>query len=794
MTQRALLELVTPAEPQISPDGKRIAFSVTSTDFDENRAFSSLYVQRRGAKAGRDEPRQLTHGKWEESWPRWCPHSGAWLSFLTNRLPEGEPESEDEDTKRQVWRLPMDGLGGEAEAWTNSSTGVTAYEWLPDGSGIVYLAREPRPKPLENRYQGRIEEEDDAVIEDEEKFRMQIWSIAVNQKKPVLLYGGDLGIGELAIRPDGNTVAYTSNHTGEQNDYHKSDLFTLDLKSGRVRQLTDSPGGKFHPRWSPDGKRLLYLAGQDPGYSYSQPNLFTIAAKGGSPVCVTDALPYDITGWPGFQWTSDGTVYIQAAVGTETHLFRQEGKQWKQITDGPIHVSWFHVCDRDQSIAATISSATEPTELLFNGKLLTDLNGKWSERYKPAPMEVVSWQSTDGRSIEGLLVRPSTGAAPYPMVIHLHGGPVGRSIQKLTPFTQSQVFAAGGYAVFLPNFRGSEGYGNDFSMASQNDLGGADLEDVLSGLDSLIALGIANPNRCGIIGASYGGYLTNLAIGKTDRFQAAVSQFGIFSLSSDFSNSVAPRWEQEYLGGPYWEQWDRYVDRSPMHYVQSMTTPILIMHGENDENTSYSNSREMYTALKLLGRTARFVHYPREGHGFSEPKHVLDETRRIVHWFDQYLGAEPKKTPAVIGTWVSGESGWELLVSSARTEVEYIGTQPPKGFRFVEMVIVLRDRAEARSTYTLNSGNMRIDGGSQSFSAVGFPVDAMGETVLVQCQEWSVPLAAPVDDENVRGVTAPFAATFLVPNAARVLSFALTGIPPVKFELPAPDDEQDETR
>lgn len=807
ITARALMQIKVPGEPDISPDNRRVAFTVSETDWEENTVASHIYLQRANARSGRDEPRQLTFGKGSESMPRFSPAAGRrpgaahddnarWLAFLRNP-PENDHDGDEDNEERhqQVWRLPMD--GGEAEPWTDSPEGVIAYTWLPDGAGIAYLAREPRPKPLQTRYERMQEDELDAVVEREEKFRVQVWTID-HDKKPKLVHPGDFGIGEIAVSPDGKRIAFSTNYSGEPNDYHKVDIFVVGIASGKVTQLTEGPGGKFHPRWSPDGKEIAYLRTLDPTLSYSQINLFMVDSAGGESRLVTGDFPHDITGWPGFDWAADGSFWVQAAVGVATHLYRWEGERIEEVVAGESHIHTFRAGGPDRSLIAYVQSAADqPPELFVNGRQITGLNEKWREEHRVAKTETVRWQADDGLEIEGLLTLPVDVEPPYPTILSIHGGPYGRSLRSLTPYSVSQIYASRGYAVFSPNYRGSEGYGDEFGKMNRQDLGGGDYRDIISGIDYLVDQGLADPDRLGVTGGSYGGYMTNWIIGHTDRFKAAVSKFGIFSLITDFSNSEAPRWEQEYLGGFYWENLDRYLAQSPSTFLANIKTPVLIIHGESDANTFISNSREMYTALRSLGRTVEYVHYPREGHGLSEPNHRLDEARRTLAWFDRYLLPEGCK-PARIGDKVANESGWELMVTSATAGLRYAGQSALRGEHYLEIVFVLRVPRDRRARFTLRSQDIKLHPGEQLqhtedgvLRPIGFPIDALGETVLAETRTWSLSLAPPKNDKNMRSLAAPLALVFSVPSDAEVFTLTVANFPPIVIE-PAPADGGDE--
>lgn len=258
--------------------------------------------------------------------------------------------------------------------------------------------------------------------------------------------------------------------------------------------------------------------------------------------------------------------------------------------------------------------------------------------YEIPPAQVVSWEGARGERVEGLLTRPS-GPAPHPLVVLIHGGPHYRSQLGILigQSMRARVLASHGYAVLQPNFHGSSAYGNDFALSLYRSTGEIDCEDVLTGVDALIAAGIADPERLGVMGGSYGGFLTNWIIGRTDRFKAAVSQFGMWSLTGDYGNTYEDLWTIDYTGSYPWEDPAIYERLSPSSAVQNIRTPVLIMHGDEDKNVFISNSQEMWHALHHLGRTVEFVRYPRDAHGFWEPNHQIDEMDRVLRWFGRYL-------------------------------------------------------------------------------------------------------------------------------------------------------------
>jgi len=797
ITPRAMLELQMPGEVQVASDNTRIAYTLSETDWDEGRVTSHIHVV---TTADDGEARQVTRGVNGESFPVWSP-DGKWLAFYTVRDDADVSDDDagpDDDPKQQVYLLPMDGGGGEAEKWTDAPEGVAAFEWLPDSSGIVYLAQEPRRAPLQAARDDKQERKDDAVVEREEKFRVQIWRIGRADKKAKLAHPGDWGVGEIAVSPDGNSVAYVTNYTGEVNDYHKADVWVLALETGETRQLTDGPGGKFHPVWTPNSQSILFTQPEDPALSYSQENLYSVCVENGALEWVTEHFAHDLTGWRAVWFDGAETLHIGAAVGTTTTVFKRIGTGFVPVLSGDETMHDFHV-GPGGGVAYVASSSTDVPEVLWLAPdaaepvTLTDHNEDWQDKYRIEPTELVRWQSTEGLEIESLLTLPADYQPEhsYPLVVNLHGGPHGRATQSLTPYSEAQVYAARGYAVLSPNYRGSEGYGNAFSTASKGDFGGGDFRDVMAGVDWAIAEGIADPQKLAVMGASYGGYLTNWCVGHTDRFAAAVSKFGIFSLTTDFSNSQAPRWEQEYLGGFPWERPDDYARLSPASYVANMHTPMLILHGEGDGNTFIANSQELYTALRLLGRPVQYAHYPREGHGFAEPQHRLDEFQRCLAWFDRYLTTEKQPRAYRTGDKIV-QSDWELTVTSAALQT-YAGRGEEGNARYIEIALVLRDLSPTPRTLTFGPGDVSLTRlGQQStrrVRPVGLPIDVLGEKVLAEGTGWKFRFTPPAPDDakGEHGLAVPMAVTFRIGSAGGTHALTVKDFPPVLLEVPAAD-------
>lgn len=776
LTMRDLLSFRLVSQPALSRDGRRVAFVVAEADFQESRYRTDIWVvETEGGK-----PRPFTRSQEDESMPRWSP-DGRWLAFLSNR-PGRAPEARQEEDearrpKNQIWIMPSD--GGEAVPLTQAEEGVIAYEWLPDSRTILYLTREALPKPERERRERERKFKFDAVVEEKERYRREFWTIEIETRRVTRVFEGDYGIAEFEIAPDGRRIAYATNYTGRVDDGKKFDIWVFSLEDKRARQLTRRPGGERAPRWSPDGREIAFLAPQLAEIPYSQSEVFLVPAEGGELREVTRAFDRGIEG---VRWHPEGReLYSVVALGTETHLMRMPiaGGSPEPITRGARVVSAFDLSADGRTLVFLSEDARSLPDLwlLRSGSndpvRLTEMNPQLQE-FEIAEQEIVRWKSVDGWEIEGIVTKP-VGYEPgrrYPLLVAVHGGPHSRVVNAFRQYYNFQIWAAHGYAVFAPNFRGSSGYSGAFDIANRRDLGGKDFQDIMTGVDHLIRIGLADPDRLGIFGGSYGGYMTNWAITQTDRFKAAISMYGIFNLITDFSNSYLPSWEPDYLGAYYWDDLDIYIRRSPFAYVKNIKTPVLILHGEADPNTFISNSKEMYTALTHLGKTVEFVRYPREGHGFRELNHRLDEMRRCLEWFDRYVKGETK-TEYGLEEWVPA-GDWEFEVTSVNTNVMYPGHATEGTMVEVTLLFKNKGRESRALELDLERDVLILDDAGQPLTPRGIPVEVAGARSLITGSQRFV--AAPPSPMRRRRMSR-FASRSKCPKGDRPFDFACVTSP-----------------
>ncbi|MEN3038828.1 MAG: S9 family peptidase [Candidatus Kryptonium sp.] len=767
-TIKDMLSINVASQIEVSADGKNVVFVLSKADFEESVYRTDLYL----VSTDGGEVKQLTFSREDERSPKFSP-DGKFIAFISNR--KVDPDAK--EVKNQIWLLPVD--GGEAFKLTNAPEGVISFQWMPDGKSILYLTQETLPKPEKEKKERDKKLKFDPIVVDKEKYRKEFYIIDVKTKKEKRIFTGDYGIDQFDVSPDGKFVVYNTNYTGDIDDSKKFDLWILEIETGKARQLTRRPGGERQPKWSPDGKYIAFVADIDPKFTYSQEELFIVDPQTGEIKILTENFDIGVISYE-FSKSEPDMIYARTANGVYTHVHKVslDGKV-KEFFGGERVFSDITVSDK--SIVFLIEGKTSaPDVYVFkNGELkkLTNLNPQLEE-FTFGEQSVIRWKSFDGWVIEGILVKPVNfePGKRYPMLVAVHGGPYSRIQDMLRQYYNLQVWANEGYLVFAPNFRGSSGYSNKFGISNFKDLGGGDFKDIMTGIDYIVKeLKIADENKIGIFGGSYGGYMTNWAITQTDRFKAAISMFGIFNLITDYSNSYLPSWEPDYLGDYYWNNLKIYLERSPFYYVKNIKTPVLIMHGDEDQNTFISNSKEMYQALKHLGKTVEFVRYPREEHGFREPNHRIDEFYRCLEWFNKYLlGIEPERKPFVrVDEWVKAD-GWEIKVVKANKNVNYSGFDTAK--KFIELDVLFKANENAKPfEISIGSDFMLYDLNGNTVKSSGIPIEVSGVKGLLQ---GNMKIVVDVKSENPYY---PLKIAFDSTNLKGALRFKISKFPQFEF-------------
>jgi dipeptidyl aminopeptidase/acylaminoacyl peptidase len=634
LTALDLMKVAGVGGVKLSPDGTRVAYTVSETKMEKDKEWKTLthvwVVPVTGGKA-----RQYTRGEKSSSAPEWSP-DGRQLAFLTDREKDGE---------RQVWMMMAD--GGEAWAVTSHKGGVGGFKFSPDGKLLLLSAADQPSKDEEDRKKVK----DDTLVIDRDIRMTHLWRWDIDKKEEKRLTEGSFTTSDPQWSPDGGRVSYTARPTPKADDGSLSDVWVLTIAGGEKKKLVSEAGQTDSARWSPDGKWIAYTGGPDTSGGVNQTNLYVVSAAGGAPKQLATKFDLNV-GTP--VWTRDGRkIYFTANVLEAVEIYSSDVSTGdvRQISTRGSATGITDFTPDGKSFVGTLSGPGKPAEIFkanatfTSFDLLTDHNS-WLKDYALAETEVVKWKSKDGMEIEGLLTKPvGYEGGRVPVLLNPHGGPTGSSINNFNGTVQ--VLAANGFAVLQPNFRGSTGKSLAFAQANKNTWGKGDYEDCMTGVDAMIAKGIADPDRLGAFGWSYGGYMTFWILTQTDRFKAVSPGAGLTNIYSMYSQNDIQRYLRWFYSDKApWDATELYWGRSPMAHVKNVKTPTMIMHGQVDTRVPIAQAQEFYMALKDMKVPVELVVYPRENHGFTEPRHQMDRVRRYVWFFAKYLKAPIVTEPA----------------------------------------------------------------------------------------------------------------------------------------------------
>ncbi len=629
-----IFELKTVGDPRISPDARWVAYTVSQMNADEDNSDTNIFM----VSLDGEDTLQLTSSPKSENFPRWSP-DGRFLAFLSAR--EGD--------SNQVWLL--DRRGGEAKKLTDIKSGVSAFTWSPDATRLALIIRDEDPDASEEEEGGaedpivvrRLQFKRDGQGYLDER-RRHIYVFDIEEKKTTQITEGPYDDSGPVWSPDGEWLAFVSNRTEEPDSNANNDVFILRAAPGQTpRALTTSPGTDRSPAFSPDGQSIVYVAGGAPeDIWYAVSHLAVVSVDGSSRRALTLELDRNGRG-PRFDPTGEW-IYFLLEDGGNNHLARVPvgGGHVERVIDGELSIRQFDIAPGGETIVLQ-SQPHQPYEVsrVGDGSLerISRENDPFLESIQLGNVERIRARSADGTMIDAFLTRPPDApeGERLPLLLRIHGGPVSQFTPAFN--MEWQILAAQGYAVVAANPRGSSGYGRDFSYAIWADWGNKDFQDVMSALDRTIDMGVADPDRLGVGGWSYGGILTNYVITQTARFKAAISGASEVNYLSNYGTDHYQRqWEAE-LGLP-WQNTDLWMKISPWFKVEEIVTPTLLMGGAEDMNVPTLNSEQMYQALRRLGRETELVIYPGQNHGIRKPSYQVDRYNRYIAWYDRFLRPE----------------------------------------------------------------------------------------------------------------------------------------------------------
>ena len=642
-TPEAVVDTTVVGNARLAPDGLRIVFTRSrwrGTDAKPGAAWSNLW----SVPFDGGEPRPLTSADAAESRPRFSP-DGTRLAFLAKRGGE--------DAKTRIWILPW--AGGESAALTDEKTDVVSFEWAPSGKAIAFLAVDRKTDDEEkDEKAGR----DHRVVDANLKPR-RLWIADPDSGQATRLAAlGELSAWDYDWAPDSSALVATVSDLNRTDESYIGKRVVVLPRSGAARVLAPRVGKLGEVAWSPDGRWIAWRGGVD-GSDPFQGSVFVAPAKGGAARNLTGERRESAAG---VQWHPDGRLLVTTNAGTRTALWSVDVRTgaWAPLLHAGEIVFSAPVWSRDGARYALIGSARDHPADLFAGTLaavgdsrrgptlasrprrIVNSHGALADLPR-ARQETISYNASDGLDIEAVLLRPAGRGAParLPLVVIVHGGPESQYQDGwINGYgTPAQALAERGCLVLLPNYRGSTGRGVAFAKADHRDLGGREFEDVLDGIDTLIDRGWVDAQRVGMLGGSYGGYFTGLAVTKhSERFAAGVTFFGIASWESFLGQTDTPiENAQVHWDLSCYEHPALCRAASPLGHVDKARTPTLILQGDRDRRVPKPQSDELYAALRWKGVPVEYVTYPREEHGFDEREHRLDALRRLLGWFERHL-------------------------------------------------------------------------------------------------------------------------------------------------------------
>ncbi len=650
------------SDPQISPDGQWIAYTVSMIDVKEDKSSTHIWLTSYDGKSDR----QITFSSDSESSPRWSP-DGKFLAFTSSRS-----SGKSGVRGSQVWLL--DRSGGEAYQLTELKGRLQGFEWSPDSKRLALLIGDPdpdAPDPSATPSPGVPPKPPKPIVIDRYRYKQDVQGYLLSGRH-TYIYLFDIATKELdrltkskwdessiSWSPDGTKIAFMSNHTDDPDRDPAAQLYVAEAKAGAAEKLlttADDRASRSRPEWSPDGKWIAFLEGDEKKFgAYNMEHLAMAPADGSAAPTRVKAVEDLDRGVGGLRFSGDSLI---ATVTDDMSVYPISIKNNKvtRLLAPPVAVSNLAMAGAHTVLLS--GNDQKPAEIYaMEGKSLrqiTHQNDALMSELQLGSTQEVSFKSKDGTEVHGLLTYPVgyVKGTKVPLLLRIHGGPNGQDQHSFS--TERQVFAANGYAVLAVNYRGSSGRGQKFSRSIFADWGNYEVQDLEAGVDQVISMGVADPDRMGVGGWSYGGILTDYMIATDPRFKGATSGAGT-AFTVAFYGTDQYIIQYDYEIGPPWnpKAWETYVKISyPFLHADRIKTPTLFLGGERDFNVPVQGGQQMYQALRSLGIDTQLVIYPNEFHGITRPSYVKDRYQRYLDWYDKYVkgNKQPVKNVAETGT------------------------------------------------------------------------------------------------------------------------------------------------
>ena len=643
-----IYELTGVGDPRISADGSRVAYVVSTVDRDSNEYRSAVWV---ATLDGSEEPRSFTAGEKNDTSPRWSP-DGRWLAFVSNRG--------DEKAQAQIYVIPAAG-GGEARKLTDLKESVADVVWSPDSTRLAFTSRvrdeayeeEEESKRKPRRFT-RLFQKFDSVgwVGDR---RTHVFVVDLDGGEARQLTDGDCEDGAPAWSPDGKRLVFGAMR-GERWDAELiTRLYVLAADVGDPVQLTGDEGSYETPVFSPDGARIAYRFGVEDGTNPHHTQIGVMNADGTGATILTTSLDRQCAPHPDYRepvW--DGSrILFMVEDGGNVHAYAVAANgstEPERLVGGELNVLGYDT--HGGELVYVASTHTTLRELYCaGGRKLTSVGDAFTGGRKLVEPERFTAISQDGYEVDAWIVRPAgfEKGKRYPTLLNIHGGPFAQYGTAF--FDETQVYSGGGYAVVVSNPRGGSGYSEEHGRAIRGPVGDAgpgwgtrDYEDLMAVVDTAIeTFDFVDPERLGVIGGSYGGYMTSWIIGHTNRFKAAVSERAVNNLVSMFGSSDVFWVFERQFGGPLWGNVDAYLERSPSTYAKDIETPVLVLHSEQDLRCSIEQGEHLFNTLRLMGKEVEMLRFPAESHELSRagsPIHRVLRFEAVLEWFGRYIAPD----------------------------------------------------------------------------------------------------------------------------------------------------------